>query len=96
MAEGLDERDPGGAQLDRPVHQAGGEGLQEHRVLRDDDIPQARVPGLLGPAGSIIRYPLETAKSLKYSGKAPLPRAQILHVGLSAGYVHRPFRATRD
>lgn len=68
VAEVLDERNPGGAQLDRPVHQAGSEGLQEHRVLRDDDIPQARAPGLLGTAGSIIRYPPETAKSQKRHG----------------------------
>lgn len=54
-----------GNRCNRPVHQAGGEGLQEHRVLRDDDIPQARTPGLLGSAGSIIRYPLENTKSQK-------------------------------
>ena len=64
VAQGLDERHPGGPQLDNPVDQEGGERLQEHRVLRDDDIPQARPPGLLGSACRLVDYPLEAAESL--------------------------------
>ena len=62
-AVGLDERYPGGPQLRDSVRQEGREGIQGHRLLRDNDIPQARPPGLLGPACRLICYPLETAKS---------------------------------
>lgn len=52
-----------GARLDCPVCQEGGKGLQEHWALRDDGIPQARLSGLLGPAGRLICCPPETAKN---------------------------------
>lgn len=38
-------------------------GLQEHWAFRNDDAPQARLSGLLGLAGRLICWPLETAKS---------------------------------
>ena len=61
-------RDSRGAQFRHPAHQEGSEGLQERGALQDDDIPQARPPGLLGPAARLICYPLETAKSPFSSG----------------------------
>lgn len=54
-----------GAQLGDPVDQAGGEGLQERRVLRDDDLPQAGEAGLLGADVACLCYPLETRKGRK-------------------------------
>ena len=65
VAVGLDERHPGEPQLRNPVRQEGRKGVQEHRLLRDDDIPQARSPGLPGPGCRLICYLLETAKSPK-------------------------------
>jgi hypothetical protein len=65
VEEGLDQLVPGRAQLRRPVRPQHRQGLQEHRLLQDDDLPQAGPSGLHGPEEARMRYPLETAKSLK-------------------------------
>ncbi len=67
ILEGLDPR--------HPVDGEGGQGLQEHRVLQDGDLPQAWGPGLLDPDCSGLCYPLKTGKSPK---KAVLPCSRCL------------------
>ena len=56
---------PGRPQFCRPVRPQRRQGLQEYRLLQDDDLPQARPSGLHGLEAAGMRYPLETAKSLK-------------------------------
>ena len=64
VEERLDQLVPGRPQLRRPVRPQRCPGLQEHRLLQDDDLPQAGPSGLHGPEEAGMRYPLETAKSL--------------------------------
>lgn len=52
-----------GPLLNGPVRQEGSRGLQEHWAFRNDGAPQARLSGLLGLAGRLICWSLETAKS---------------------------------
>ena len=56
---------PGRSQFCRPVHPQRRQGLQAHRLLQDDDLAQTGPSGLHGPETAGMRYPLETAKSLK-------------------------------
>ena len=63
VEEGIYQLVPGRAQLRRPVRPQHRQGLQEHRLLQDDDLPQARPSGLHSPEEARMRYPLETAKS---------------------------------
>jgi hypothetical protein len=63
VEEGIYQLVPGRPQLRRPVRPQHRQGLQEHRLLQDDDLPQARPSGLHGPEEAHMRYPLETAKS---------------------------------
>lgn len=65
VEEGLRILVPGRAQLRRPVGPQRCKGLQEHRLLQDDDLPPAGSPGLHGQEEAGMRYPLETSKSLK-------------------------------
>ncbi len=64
VEEGFDQLVPGRPQLGRAVSPQHRQGLQEHCLLQDDDLPQARPSGLHGPEEARMRYPLETAKSL--------------------------------
>lgn len=57
------ERLPGGRELDHTVAQKGVQGLQERRLLHNDDLPQAGEAGFLGPVRVGMCYPLETWKS---------------------------------
>jgi hypothetical protein len=63
VEERLDQLVPGRPQLRRAVRPQHRQGLQEHRLLQDDDLAQARPSGLHSPEEARMRYPLETAKS---------------------------------
>ena len=63
VEEGIHQLLPGRPQLRRPVRPQRRQGLQEHCLLQDDDLAQARPSGLHGTEEAGMRYPLETAKS---------------------------------
>ena len=65
VEERFDQLVPGRPQLGRPVRPQHRQGLQEYRLLQDDDLPPAGPSGLHSPEAAGMRYPLETAKSLK-------------------------------
>ncbi|RRF98012.1 MAG: hypothetical protein DUD39_11835 [Coriobacteriaceae bacterium] len=72
VEEGLHQLVPRRPQLGRPVRPQRRQGLQEHCLLQDDDLPQAGPFGLHSPEEAGIRYPLETAKSPKKAAFRPL------------------------
>ena len=64
VEERLHQLVPGRPQLGRPVRPQHRQGLQEHRLLQDNDLAPPGPSGLHGPEEARMRYPLETAKSL--------------------------------
>ena len=63
VGERIHQLVPGRPQFCRPVRPQRRQGLQERRLLQDDDLAQAGPSGLHGPEAADMRYPLETAKS---------------------------------
>jgi hypothetical protein len=76
VEEGFDQLVPGRSQFRRPVGPQHCQGLQEHRLLQDDDLPPAGPSGLHSSEEARMRYPLETAKSLKGAAVLMDPQAR--------------------
>ncbi|RRF92167.1 MAG: hypothetical protein DUD39_17335, partial [Coriobacteriaceae bacterium] len=92
VEEGIHQLLSGRSQLGRAVGPQRCQGLQEHCLLQDDDLPQARPSGLHSPEEARMRYPLETAKSLNLARRlmpnyrATLPLCWHLY-GYTIAYV---------